>query len=456
MKRFAMALAVLVAGTGLADTFRGAGAYAHWEDEVLTVGNGLFTAVYEADGDLLRTRSLALKDDTPIITTMAITNAPFEMKVACRVARKSPVGAEALCVEVALGCKRTVLTVFASVPGVVVELDWQDEVAPSASPRDYRRWISDGWETGESLGKMSDELRFEAPTVEVGEYQVLDQTDVRDTVVTRSLLIAPTAELPRRVTATMLDVRERLSGRGVALLKLAPMPSSRINDLPDFFVDGNRRPVKVTTLANGYPVAVLAYRDGEAGRIEALCRLQRAYRSPVDGRDGLFLSNTWGGGNRDSRISEEFLGREIEAGAELGVEVIQIDDGWQRGRTQNSADCDGQENGAWGAYWRHDPDFWKPDAGRFPSGLRPLVERARAKGMRFGLWYGPDSSDDAAQWERDATCLLDFYRTLGIDHFKLDSLSLHSRTAFARNRRMFDRLLEATSGKVVFDLDATA
>lgn len=456
MKRFALTLAVLVAGTGLAGTFRGAGAYAHWEDEVLTLGNGLFTAVYEADGDLLRTRSLALKDDTPIVTTMAITNAPTEMKVACRVARKSPVGAEALCVEVVLGCKRTELTVFASVPGVVVERHWQDDVAPSVSPRDYRRWISDGWGTGESLGRMSDELRFEAPTAEVCEYQVLDQTDVRDTVVTRSSLITPTAELPRRVTATMLDVRERISRRGVALLKLAPMPSSRTNDLPDFFVDGNRRPLKVTVLANGYPVVALAYRGDEAGRIEALCRLQRAYRSPVVGRDGLFLSNTWGGGNRDSRINEEFLRREIEAGAELGVEVIQVDDGWQKGRTQNSADCDGRGNGAWGSYWGRDADFWRPDAERFPAGLRPLVELARAKGMRFGLWYGPDSSDDAAQWERDAACLLDFYRTLGIDHFKLDSLSLHSRTAFERNRRMFDRLLEATGGKMVFDLDATA
>lgn len=51
---------------------------------------------------------------------------------------------------------------------------------------------------------------------------------------------------------------------------------------------------------------------------------------------------------------------------------------------------------------------------------------ARAKGMRFGLWFGSDSSDDAANWERDAACLLDYHRRLGIDYFKMDSMKLLS------------------------------
>ena len=41
--------------------------------------------------------------------------------------------------------------------------------------------------------------------------------------------------------------------------------------------------------------------------------------------------------SRDARINEAFLLKEIDAGAALGVDVVQIDDGWQKGRTANSA-----------------------------------------------------------------------------------------------------------------------
>ena len=84
------------------------------------------------------------------------------------------------------------------------------------------------------------------------------------------------------------------------------------------------------------------------------------------------------------------------------------------------------------------------------------MKAARAKGLRFGLWFGPDSSDDAANWERDADCLLDYHRRLGIDFFKMDSMKLLSPRALARNRRMFDKMLAESDGDMVFDLDCTA
>jgi alpha-galactosidase len=49
----------------------------------------------------------------------------------------------------------------------------------------------------------------------------------------------------------------------------------------------------------------------------------------VETRDGLFLSNTWGHRSRDARINADFIAREVEAGTRLGVDVVQIDDGWQ-------------------------------------------------------------------------------------------------------------------------------
>ena len=110
----------------------------------------------------------------------------------------------------------------------------------------------------------------------------------------------------------------------------------------------------------------------------------------------------------------------------------------------------------WNGYWAADSLFWTEDRERFPDGLDLLVSRAKEKGMRFGLWFGPDSSDDAANWERDADCLLDMHRRLGIDYFKMDSMKLRTPLALKRNRAMFDKMLRESDGSMVFDLDCTA
>ena len=257
------------------------------------------------------------------------------------------------------------------------------------------------------------------------------------------------------MAASALDCRDMLTGEGLALVRLAPMPASRPEKVEDFILHGGQR--RVALLANGYPLAELAYSGGDAGRQRALVAFQRAIRPYRPGRDGMLLSNTWGAGNRDSRICQDFLLKEIDAGAKIGVDVIQIDDGWQRGRTANSKKkaVEGVEK-VWNGYWAADPRFWTEDRERFPDGLDFLVARAKERGMRFGLWFGPDSSDDCVNWKRDAECLLDYHSRLGIDYFKMDSLKLLTPLALERNRMMFDMMQRESGGDMVFDLDCTA
>ena len=76
--------------------------------------------------------------------------------------------------------------------------------------------------------------------------------------------------------------------------------------------------------------------------------------------------------------------------------------------------------------------------------------------MRFGLWFGPDSSDEAANWERDADCLLDLHRRLGIDYFKMDSMKLNSSLALKRNRMMFDKMLREALAVIIEENGRTA
>jgi len=60
--------------------------------------------------------------------------------------------------------------------------------------------------------------------------------------------------------------------------------------------------------------------------------------------------------------------------AEYGFNVLQIDDGWQRG-------------------WRCSGD-WQYNPNRFPNGIRPIAEAAKEAGFTLGLWIGPFSDED--------------------------------------------------------------
>ena len=214
---------------------------------------------------------------------------------------------------------------------------------------------------------------------------------------------------------------------------------------------------KITVLSNGYPFVVREYKGGKAGRIRAFHALQRELRPYRSGRDGRILSNNWGGGYSDSKLNENYAMREIEAAAKLGVEVVELDDGWQKGRSSNSLLIKNrQKDGVWNGYWAFDANFWDADPVRFSRGLEPLAAAAKSRGMDFGLWFGPDSSNDAANWERDADRLIEYYRSTGIRYFKIDSMKSFTPLALSRQRAMFDKILAASHSNVVFDLDVTA
>lgn len=284
-------------------------------------------------------------------------------------------------------------------------------------------------------------------------FDLMDRTDDHDELVfTREWLLS-TIENDFAVTANVIAVENALTGEGAALLRLAPLPHARTTKAPDLRVCGPRNRRTFEIVSNGYPYVVVPYANGAIGLTRALHAAQRRIRPYAKERDGLFLSNTWGGGVRDAHVNEVFLLKEIGAAAKLGVDVVQIDDGWQRGRSVNSVAANGK--GVWNGYWAADPDFWDPDPTRFPNGFAPLVRAAAAHGLRLGLWYGPDSSNGAANWERDANRLLAYHRD-GISYFKIDSLKSTSATALARQRALFDALLARSGGKIVIDLDVTA
>jgi len=255
-------------------------------------------------------------------------------------------------------------------------------------------------------------------------------------------------------------VEHQQSGCGLLMIKLAPLPHARAHKTDkDFELKGGQLrwsgPGYNAHSKRGYPCAVICYSGGRAGRIAAGQRYQRAIRQYVPGRDGLLLSNTWGDRSRDAKISEPFLIREIEAGRAVGVDVMEVDDGWQRGTTQNSAVAR-SKSGVWSGFWKADPKFWWPHEERLPNGLEPVSKVAKENEMHMGLWYAPDSDEDFANWERDADRIIELHRALGVDYFKLDSIVMSSEIAEHRVMLLMRKVIEATKGKVVIDLDVTA
>jgi alpha-galactosidase len=73
-----------------------------------------------------------------------------------------------------------------------------------------------------------------------------------------------------------------------------------------------------------------------------------------------------------------------ERAAALGVERYVLDDGWFRGRRDDHAGL---------GDWYVDEDVW-------PDGLGPLVDRVRALGMEFGLWFEPEMVNEDSDLAR--------------------------------------------------------
>jgi len=142
-----------------------------------------------------------------------------------------------------------------------------------------------------------------------------------------------------------------------------------------------------------------------------------------------YYYNTWGlqreasseGSELREIFNEKRILEEIDCAAELNVDLIVFDDGWQEAI-----------------------GVWSPNKKRFPNGLGRLIDRIRAHGMIPGAWIslmGIDSTSTryrehpewvvrdadghpvSAQWRQPAFDLVgDFYRLIKQDHIRLIDL----------------------------------
>ena len=142
-------------------------------------------------------------------------------------------------------------------------------------------------------------------------------------------------------------------------------------------------------------------------------------RFPVDpARDIYILANTWG--TEDLRpeclhaAREENVLRELESVADLGIDVLQIDDGWQTPEWTTAATANQVQRGKEAANKFGDYPV-------YPEGWARVRARAKQLGVKLGLW---------AAWTAPIGALESNCDEGGFEYFKLDFAHLNTKARY--------------------------
>lgn len=287
-----------------------------------------------------------------------------------------------------------------------------------------------------------------------------DKTDIHDELVQEHRQLLYGKEYLRRSGSIFLfDAYAR--GRSLLMAKESPSPSSQIGYPGHDLVVENGSNIRMTGSGLGAPCPkgerVRAYGSivgvGAADEIRGLFKRFVARIARSDKRGRYMLSNTWGDRNQDKAVCQTFVAAELDRAAALGIDAVQIDDGWQKGITSNSALASG---GVFSGYYAKDAGFWSVNAKKFPEGLEGLAKKARAMGVEIGLWFSPDSSDAFANWQKDVDTILALHARLGVRFVKLDGVEIPDKLAEQRYERLLAALHTAAGDEIIVCQDITA
>lgn len=305
-------------------------------------------------------------------------------------------------------------------------------------------------------------LGTDSKIAELTVTEYFDNTDRSDVVLTEMTLPLYYLWGNRKYTGHVFVISDRLHGESCVIIKNSPCRTAHINKnyydispepLENMHLTGSGidyEKISKDEYTYGYSTAVSLCPAGDENKI-----IKFYYNDSLTESTPYIMSNTWGGGHKDLCVCEEFILKEIDAAANLGVDVVQIDDGWQKGKSANSAFS--SDNKPWGeGYRRADSEFWSVDRKKSPSGLSYLCKYAKERNVEIGLWFSPDGENDYAGWKEDADVLISMFQKYGIRFFKLDGISITSKTAETNVTNLLEDLLCRSNSRIKFNMDITA
>ena len=146
-------------------------------------------------------------------------------------------------------------------------------------------------------------------------------------------------------------------------------------------------------------------------------------RYPVNPELDIYtMANTWGSSRNRLAAKEENVLREIDSQAKLGIDIQQIDDGWQ------------DKN-------------WLPSEEWYPTGWGNVVERAKSKNVKLGLW--------GAAMPITPEALKTNYEKGGFVTYKLDFANLSTHDKIDETIGKIRSFILSTDHKVRVNWDVT-
>ena len=303
-----------------------------------------------------------------------------------------------------------------------------------------------------------DMLDFSGKHWKVRTVEFFDATDHNNNLVFERNTISYRENSMR---GNLLFAEDAESGFGYFVLKEAPCSSVQLAyPGADFITDFGRTSLigagidsadiseSKWTRAYGYAFGV--WEGGEFERLCALRKYQKNLRKLYPKRDEMVMMNTWGDRAQDTKVTESFCLNEIRLAAKMGITHFQIDDGWQEGKSANSA-----YGGSFKNIWSN-PDYWTPSKSKYPEGLGKVSKEAKERGVELCLWFNPSAQENYADWQKDAEAMNKLYDSYGIRTFKIDGLHILNHQSQGKIRAIFDAVLAHTNNEAVFNVDATA
>ena len=230
----------------------------------------------------------------------------------------------------------------------------------------------------------------------------------------------------------------------------------------------NGRNIKVTGLGlNSSDLKTESYRFCwanwlmmyEGNRTDARFALKRfdRQRFPVVERDIFIMANTWGAEDRRPeclyKAREANILNEIKSCADLGIDILQIDDGWQKGNISKMKGKDYSKLENWLPGTKRQDKFTLHNGKKFegtydiyPNGFGKVRAKAATLGVDLGLWF---------HWKAPFESLKINYNDGNFKAIKLDFASLKTKDQFDEMYYKARKFIKYTHYTSVVNWDVT-
>jgi len=226
------------------------------------------------------------------------------------------------------------------------------------------------------------------------------------------------------------------AGHGVCIIKESPKTVNQPGQNTGSFYSGSNGlwvtglgllPDEITTdrFRECWATWTILYSGGNDEMQLAVKRFDRARYLASAERDLFILGNTWGPGNPlgNQFTEESFVLKEIPALADLGVDLFQIDDGWQKSQAGSSAS-----------------DFLP----KYTNGWNDIKASCDKYGVKMGLWVSIRNAK--------VSDLITNFDQLGFISWKVDFDHLGNRKDFEERTTSYREIMKHAWLKTQFTL----